>query len=104
MNLRKLRRKTLRQAMRERRAGRMTDEQMLSVQAVVDDPKALAELNARVEKDVNPWNRADGLIGLDWKELWANIWDWFVENWPKILEIILTIAPLLILEPKREDS
>lgn len=104
MRLSKLRKKTIRQAMRERRAGRMTDEQMAAVDAVVNDPVKLAELNERVEKDVNPWNRADGLIGADWREWLANVWDWFVENWPTILKIIITIAPLLLLEPEREDS
>ena len=104
MKLEKLRRKTIRQALRERRAGRMTDEEMRAVEVVVNDPKALAELNERVERDVNPWNRADGLIGVDWKTWLANLWDWFVENWPTILRIIMTIAPLLLLEPKRENS
>jgi len=104
MRLAKLRRKTLRQAQRERSAGRLTSEQYTAVLAVCDDEKALSELNERVENDVNPWNRADGLIGLDWSSIWANLWDWFVENWPEILKIIMTIAPLLLLEPKREDS
>lgn len=82
----------------------MTQEQYKACVAVCEDEAALIELNERVEKDVNPWKRADGLIGMDWKSFWANVWDWFVENWPKILEIILTIAPLLLLEPQREDS
>lgn len=104
MRLAKLRKKTLRQARRERNAGRMTQEQYQSCVAVANDEHALAELNMRVERDVNPWNRADGLTGLDWKTFWATVWDWFVENWPAILKIILTIAPLLLLEPQREDS
>lgn len=102
MKLERLRNKTLRQARRELRAGRMTQDEMAKVEAVVANPVTLAELNLRVERDVNPWNRADGLTG-GLKDVLTNVWDWFVKNWPAILKIIITIAPLL-LEPKRENS
>ena len=65
MRLSKLRKKTLKQAKRERRRGSLTQEQYRACIAVVEDHAALVELNERVERDVNPWNRADGLIGAD---------------------------------------
>jgi len=82
----------------------MTQEQYDACVEVCKSKEALRNLNEQIETDVNPWKRADGLIGADWKTWWSNVWDWFVENWPKILKIILTIAPLLLLEPRREDS
>lgn len=103
MKLKKLRKKVRRQARREHRRGKMTDGELRTALAVSNDDVALARLNERVEREVNPWNRGDGLKG-DWKTILSNIWDWFVENWPKILEIIMTIAPLLLLEPRRENS
>jgi len=81
----------------------MTEYQRDVCKALAEDEVQLRKFNERIERDVNPWNRADGLIGMDWKEWLQNLWDWFLANWPAILEIILTIAPLLLLEPRRED-
>jgi hypothetical protein len=100
-----LRRKIRRQVKRELRAGRITQQQADHCMAIADaDNATLRKINDRIENEVNPWKRADGLIGASWKGWLANAWDWFAANWPKILDIILTIAPLLLLEPKREDS
>jgi hypothetical protein len=64
----------------------------------------LMQLNVRVEREVNPWNNSERLYGADWRTIFKNIWDWFVEKWPAILRIILTIAPLLILDDGDEDQ
>lgn len=98
MKLAKLKRKTLRQARRELRYGRMTNKQMEIVEAVVNDKARLAKLNWQIESEINPWKRSDGLVGADWKTWLANVWDWFVENWPAILKLIMTIAPLFLLD------
>lgn len=103
MKLRKLRRKLRSQIRREKLAG----AELAAVEAVLADDRALMTLNERIEAEVNPWNQ-QGLIrgdsdGWDWKTWLANVWDWFVANWPTILKIILTIVPLLLLEPKHED-
>jgi len=103
MRLATLRRRTLRQARRENRRGNLTDQDLRTVVAVCNDEASLAELNARVERDVNPWNNAERLYGADWRGIFKNIWDWFVENWSAILKIILTIAPLLILDDGEEN-
>lgn len=104
MKLSKLRRKVERQARRARRNGSMDAEKFEACMAVVENPEMLARLNEHVEEEVNPWNREDGLIGADWKEWFANLWDWFKENWPAILAFIMKLAPLLlILEPADED-
>lgn len=104
MKLRRLRKKLRKQIKRERLAGQELD----AVNAVLNNEQALIALNERIEAEVNPWNQ-QGLIrgaqdGWDWKTWLANVWDWFVANWPTILKIIITIAPLLLLEPKRENS
>jgi hypothetical protein len=105
MRLKKLRKKIRRQAKRELRAGRITQQQADHCLYVADaNDTILRKLNSRIENEVNPWNRADGLIGASWKDWFSNAWDWFVTNWPKILNIILTIAPLLLMETEREDS
>ena len=104
MRLKKLRKRIRRQVKREVRAGRMSQREAYRCEAVAANDAALQKLNERIENEINPWNRADGLIGAGWKGWLTNVWDWFVANWPKILNIILTIAPLLLLEPKREDS
>ncbi len=104
MKLNKLRRKIRRQARRELRAGRITQQQADQCEFVAAHNGPLQLLNEEIENKVNPWNRADGLIGADWKGWLTNAWDWFVANWPAVLKIIMTIAPLLLMEKAREDS
>jgi len=102
MRLPKLKRKLQKQARSEYAKGNLSTEEYNACIALSENEVELAKFNDRIEKDVNPWNRADGLIGADWKTWLANLWDWFVANWPTILQIIITIAPLL-LEPNNED-
>jgi hypothetical protein len=104
MKLKKLRRKIRRQVKRELRAGRLPASQAAHCLAFADNEAALQKLNERIENEVNPWNRANGLIGASWTGWISNAWDWFAANWKSILQIILKIAPILLLEPKREDS
>jgi hypothetical protein len=101
----KLARKVAAQARRAHRRGEMTDEQYKSAMDVANSDKALTELNAKIEEaQLDPYKYPNRLIGLDWKERLKNLWDWFVENWPKILQFILTIAPLFLMETENEDS
>lgn len=104
MKLSKLRRKLRRQIRRERLEG----DERFAVELILSDDDALDALNQRIEAEVNPWNQ-QGLIRGDreewsWSEWLANVWDWFVANWPTILKIILTIAPLLLLETKNAKN
>ena len=104
MTKRKLRRKVRKQARREYRKGNMTREQYGAAMAVTASDEALVELQNRIdEQQLDPWKNPQRLIGVDWREMLSNLWDWFIENWPAILKIILTIAPLLLLEPRYED-
>ena len=41
-----------------------------------------------------PWLRKGDF---DWRELLHQIWEWFLENWPTILRIILAL--LVFIEP-----
>ena len=104
MKLPKLRRKLRKQAKSEYRKGNIDREKYLLCLDLSNYDAALAQFNNKIEKEVNPWNRADGLIGASWSEWFANLWDWFVANWPTILKIIITIAPLLLLEPQRDNQ
>ena len=103
MRLKTLRRRTLRQARRELRRDNMTLDQYKQVVKVCDDNTKLAILNIRVKQEVNPWNHPSDLYGADWRTVFKNIWDWVKTNWPAILKIILTIAPLLILDEGDEN-
>ena len=103
MNLNKLRRKIRRQAKRELHAGRITQQQAAQCEGVAADYYLLKALNKEIEPQVPPVYYAD-FARMGWKERLASIWDSFVANWPAILKIILRLAPLLLLEPKREDS
>ena len=105
MKLKKLRRKIRRQVKREVRDGRMTRREAYRCELVAANDAALQKLNERIENEVNPWNSGpSNLIRMNWSGWVSNLWDWVVTNWPEILKIILQIAPLLLLEPKREDS
>lgn len=100
MKLRTLRRKLRKQARKE-----TSLKNRMAIQEVLDDDLKLEMLNERIEAEVNPWT-PQGLVrkeNWDWKTWLANLWDWFVANWPTILKIIITIAPLL-LEPQREKN
>lgn len=104
MRARKLRRKVRNQARREYRRGNITREAYGHAIAVSNNNQALAELQSRIDSaGLDPWKNPERLYGADWGAFFRNIWDWFVENWPTILEMILTIAPLFLLEPEYED-
>ena len=102
MRLSKLRRKVRQRARVGLLNNTMTEREYRSAMDVAKDDTLLARLNVRIEADVNPWKRADGLIGADWSEIWANLIDWFKENWPTILRIILTIV--LIMETNKDED
>ena len=103
MRINKLRKKLRRQARRELRAGRITQQQADQCEAVAADYWTLRALNSEIERQLGPWYCADFAV-MGWKGWFASLWDWFVANWPEILKIILKIAPLLLMEKTREDS
>jgi len=105
MRLKALARRVKRQADRELRKGRLTSEEHRKVVAVTNNQHTLRMLRDKIrERRINPYEGPDRLVGMSWKEIWANLWDWLVENWPTILRLILTIAPLLLMENPNEDS
>ena len=74
---------------------------------VVNSEAGMNELQAQIKlAGLNPWESPDRLLKAGIGEIFRNIWDWLVENWPTILRIIMTIAPLLILDEryKRANS
>lgn len=99
---------TLRRKLRKQLRNETKLANRLRIEAVLGSEEGLQMLNERIEAEVNPWNQ-QGLIrgdreGWSFSEWWANVWDWFVANWPAILKIIITIAPLLLLEPRNADK
>ena len=82
----------------------MSAQDRQKAELVLSSEEGLRRLDAKIQAArLNPYDGGDRLLGLNWKEVLANLWDWFVANWPTILKFIITIAPLL-LEPKHEDS
>ena len=99
--LRRLARRVKRQAHR----AQVSNEEWLAVMDVVHSPAKLVILQAKIDAArLNPYDGPANLYGMDWKELWNNIWDWFKANWPAILKFIITIAPLLLEPEQHEDS
>ena len=99
MSNEKLARKARRQARRARRRGDITGQMYTHIVKATNDPVVLDEWNYRIEQaGLNPWANKTQLMGFSWEE----IWNWFEANWPKILEILLAILPLLVLEEKNE--
>ena len=101
--LRKLQRRAMRKARKELNLGNLHYADYIKVLEVVSTEDGLRTLEARIRGAcLSPWEGPDRLMGMGVRELFSNLWDWFVANWPAILKIIITIAPLL-LEPKYED-
>ena len=99
MSNEKLARKARRQARRARRRGDITSQMYTHIVKATNDPVVLDEWNYRIEiAGLNPWANKSQLMGFSWEELW----NWFEANWPKILEILLAILPLLVLEEENE--
>jgi len=104
--LRKLQRRTMRRARKELDSGNLHYRDYAKVLDVVGTEEGVRQLEAKIkEARLNPYEGPDRLMSLGFRDIFANLWDWFKANWPAILEFIITIAPLLLLEPnKYEDS
>jgi hypothetical protein len=84
-------RKAKRVARRQYWHGNITREEYLHIKEACKDPEMVARWRAGVERSHRtPWR--EGRFD------WSAIWDWFIENWPTILKVLLTLAPLM-LEP-----
>ena len=96
-------RKLRRVARRQRRHGKIDRK---TYQKIVDgsrDPITVAEWKAAVERGVSgaPWTLK---TGMDWREMLTAIWDWFLENWPTILKIILSLLVFIEPPPQSDDE
>jgi hypothetical protein len=104
VNLRKLQRKLRRTARRELRQGFLNPWEYESALEVAKDSQALQELSNQIETEgLNPWQNPKRFYGAGFGSVFSNFWDWFLENWPEILEIVLKIAPMF-LENQDADS
>jgi hypothetical protein len=101
MRLQKLKRKLYRQATREQAAGRLTQDEWDACVRICLDEEKLAELNERIEAEINPWRSPRSIASMKAGDVLANLIDWFKENWATILRLILTLIPIF-LEPKHD--
>lgn len=78
-------RKARRVARRQWRRGLMSRDDFDKVIDASRDPDKVAQWEAEVRKQLGaPWE-IQGRID------WNAIWEWFIENWPTILKILLTL-------------
>lgn len=92
-------RKVERVARRQYRRGKITREEYDKVLEAVSRPDVMAKLEEEVAKKIGaPW-RVKRVGGLDFNELW----DWFIENWPEIMKLLLMVLPLFLLTPPPEE-
>jgi len=94
-------RKIRRVARRQWRRGKIDRATYQKVVTGSRDPVTVAEWKTAVERQVYgaPWTLK---TGMDWRELMVEIWEWFIANWPAILEIILTL--LVFIEPPPQSN
>ena len=89
-------RKVRRVARRQLRRGKIDQEIYKKIAVGSRDPATVKKWRSAVERGVSgaPW-----LVktGVDWRERLTEIWEWFIENWPTILKIILSL--LVFIEP-----
>ena len=110
MNNKQLARKLRRQARRLHRRGDLSQRDYETCMAAANSEAALTEINLQIKlAGLNPWETPEGLSGVGWKDIFKRLWDWFKENWPAILAIIIKFAPLLLLaedyeRARNEDS
>jgi len=66
------------------------------------DPETVIAWKAAVEKGVSgaPWLQKRGY----WQDIFTEIWEWFLENWPAILKIILSLMVFIEPMPKSKDE
>jgi len=103
MNNRQLARKVRRQLSRARRNEEISDSAYAKAYESTFSSAAMSELNSKISTaQLNPWEHRGVLMtslkGFDF----SNIWDWFQENWPEILRMLMLILPLLLDDGDRE--
>jgi hypothetical protein len=82
-------RKARRVARRQYWRGKMTRAEYEQVKEACKDPEMVARWQAEVEQSYHtPWREGRFDMGV--------IWEWFKENWPAILKVLLTLAPLML--------
>jgi len=96
-------RKVRRLARRQRRRGKLDSK---TYQKIVDgsrDSEMVAKWKVAIESGVSgaPWLQK---TGMDWREMIEAIKDWFLENWPAILKILLTLLVFIEPPPKARKS
>ena len=82
----RLKRVTKRIARRQLRWGNITEIDYHKVIQLCNNPEKFEQYYQKMSTQPNPW-QGKILTGIDW----VGIWEWFIENWPAILKIILTI-------------
>jgi hypothetical protein len=94
-------RKVRRVARRQYRRGIINHETYKKIKDGSRDSVMVQKWQNAVEQQVPgaPWLRKGDF---DWAELLQEIWDWLLENWPTILQIILSL--LVFIEPQPQPK
>jgi hypothetical protein len=96
-------RKVRRVARRQKRRGKIDQKTYKKIVEGSRNSAAVAKWQAAIEKGVRdaPWLRK---TGVDWRERLTEIWEWFLENWPTILKIILSLLVFIEPPPQSEEN
>lgn len=96
-------RKVRRVARRQYRHGKLDRNSYQKIVAGSHDPKTVMRWQAAVEKVPGaPWLQKTKMRSRDWQNIFAVIWTWFIENWPAILKILLSL--LMFVEPPKSEE
>jgi hypothetical protein len=96
-------RKVRRVARRQRRHGKIDRDTYQKIVAGSRDPDTVVRWKAAIESRVPgaPWTIK---TGADWRNKLAEIWQWFLENWPAILKLLLTLMVFVEPLPQSESE
>ncbi len=95
-------RKLRRVARRQRRHGKLSNADYRKIIDGSRNPETVKTWKTSIEKGVAgaPWTQKRG----DWGDIFSQIWDWLIKNWPAILKIILSLLVFAEPPPRRKSS
>lgn len=95
-------RKMRRVARHQYRHGKITRDEYRKIVDGSRDSDVVKRWQSTVEKSVPgaPWLQKGAF---NWRDIFTQIWEWFLENWPTILKLCLTLL-VFVQEPPQSDE
>lgn len=93
-------RRVQRVSRRQYRRGRLSLDDYQKVQKALQDPERMAQWEAEVVRQLRPARDQERERRINW----AALRQWFIENWPTILKIFLSLLILLDNAPVLSEA